>query len=282
MAPAARGRLAELSSEPPLWLPRPVRWAEAADALATVDGLVTSLRVTIDGEVLDRMPNLRHVAVYGSTLADVDEEALRARGITWSNVLEYCDPETAEFIVAMMLAHVRGVDRGLQDPPRALAGQCVGLVGYGGVAKEVAGRLRALGVRVVYTRRTPGPQDTTAQGYRTLDALLGEAHIVSLHVPVGIPTLGAAELDRLRPGAILVNVCAGHTVDPLALRNWLDQGRGVLLMDVVGGEAYPELASHPAVVVAPNPAYRTVDSLARRDEILFAGLKRALERPGRD
>src|SRR5262245_53738288 len=113
-----------------------------------------------------------------------------------------------------------------QDTLGEIYGRTVGLVGYGAVPQLLATVLRAMGARVLYTAR--GEHADAAAEWRSLDALLAEADIVSLHVPLTSETTRL--LDRIRfasmkPGAVLVNTARGGLVDEAALLDALMSGR---------------------------------------------------------
>ena len=152
-----------------------------------------------------------------------------------------------------------------------LAGATAGLVGVGGVGSAVATRLvQGFGMRGVYLarRRHPELEDRLGIAPATLDALLEEADVITLHVPLTPETrgmIGAAELARMRPGAVLVNVSRGPVVDEDALVEALREGRISAGLDVFADEPLP--AGHPLTAL-PNavltPHIASAGRLTRR------------------
>ena len=118
------------------------------------------------------------------------------------------------------------LDPELQDGIGELGGRTVGLVGYGAIPRLLAPVLIALGCRLIYTSRA---QHADALGeWRSLDALLAEADVVSLHLPLTDDTanlIDAAAMARMKPGAVLINTARGGLVDQAALTEALASGR---------------------------------------------------------
>jgi phosphoglycerate dehydrogenase-like enzyme len=226
-------------------------------------------------------PRLKLIQKIGVGVNTIDLEAAKARGIPVCNLPGTNSRAVAEMTLALMLAAMRRIvrfdaslrggrwsDPELADGINELGGRVVGLVGYGAIPRMLAPVLRALGCRVIYTARTPV---TDALGdWRTLDALLAEADVVSLHVPLTEETEGmisAAALARMRPGAVLVNTARGGLVDQVALTEALRSGRlGAAGLDVFAYEpvqASDPLLALPNVVVAPHVAWLTADTFDR-------------------
>jgi glyoxylate reductase len=162
----------------------------------------------------------------------------------------------------------------------------LGLIGFGEIAREVAIRARALGTRVVYTKRhrlDASMETRCGVAFATLDQLLAESHFVSLHatLPDGAaPIIGARELGRMRPDAVLINTARGNQVDEDALRDAL--ARGVIAgaaLDVFRIEPAtdPALIEAPGLLATPHTAgvmptgRRFRDALANIDAVLRGG-----------
>ena len=158
--------------------------------------------------------------------------------------------------------------RRLEHCIELLAGRCVGLVGFGAVPRLLAPMLEAMGAQVLYTARAPKPE--VAFTWRDLNALLAEADIVSLHVPLTPETehlIDAAALARMKEGAVLVNTARGELVEEGALVEALQSGRlRAAGLDVFARE--PVAPDDPLlqldnVVLAPHVAWLTLETLER-------------------
>jgi phosphoglycerate dehydrogenase-like enzyme len=190
-------------------------------------------------------------------------------------------PSVAEGTVLLMLAALRrlpALDRATReghgwpsDPQlgetvRDIGSCTIGLVGYGNVAKHVAGIVTAMGATVLHT----STGDDGLPGWRPLSELLAGSDIVSLHLPLTADThglLGEAALTRMKPDAVLVNTSRGAIVDEHALVGALRDGRlAAAGLDVFGVE--PVLPDNPLlgldnVVLTPHVTWYTVDTMRR-------------------
>jgi D-3-phosphoglycerate dehydrogenase / 2-oxoglutarate reductase len=182
------------------------------------------------------MPRCKIIAKYGIGVDTVDLEAATEAGIIVTNNPTYCIEEVAEHTMALILASARKVafyDRQVRGgswsvPPGKplfrLKGSTLGLVGFGNIAREVARRASAFGMRVLYT--DPFVDDSAGAAERMeLHQMLGEADFVSLHPPLTADTRGLINdesLARMKSNAILVNCARGPIVDTDALVRALD------------------------------------------------------------
>ena len=226
-------------------------------------------------------PRLKLIQKIGVGVNTIDLDAARARGIPVCNLPGTNSRAVAELALALMLAAIRRVPRfdadlragiwtdpALQDGIGELGGRTVGLVGYGSIPRLLAPVLAALGCQVIYTARSPAAD--APGGYRPLEALLHEADIVSLHVPLTAETermIDAAALARMKPGAVLINTARGGLVDQPALIAALRGGRlSAAGLDVFAREPLPAddpLLTLPNVVVMPHVAWITTGTFDR-------------------
>jgi len=235
-----------------------------------------------------RAAKLRLVQKIGSGVNTIAVDACRARGIAVCNLPGSNSRAVAEMTLLLMLAclrRLRALDTAvrrvggwtqaatLQDGFGELAGRTVGLVGYGAVPRRLAPLLEALGARVLYWSRSARNIE--------FDALLAEADIVSLHVPLTPDTerlIDAARLAGMKRGAILINTARGALVDEAALLEALAAGRlGAAGLDVFADEPlrpdHPLLAA-PNVIATPHLAWLTQETLARSLAAAFDNVRR--------
>jgi glyoxylate reductase len=196
-----------------------------------VDGIVSMLTTPVDGAYLDRVgPQLRVVANYAVGVNNIDLAAASARGVIVANTPDVLTRATAELALALILALLRRVVEGDRFVRRGdewafslefmlgagLAGKRLLIVGPGRIGRETAQLAEALGARPFFAGR-----DTD------LHATLGEADVVSLHVPLTPETthlIDAGALAAMRSSAILVNTARGPVVDERALVEALRTG----------------------------------------------------------
>jgi glyoxylate reductase len=252
----------------------------------------------VDERSLALLPSLRIVANYGVGYDEIDVAACAARGITVTNTPGVLDSATADLAFGLILAARRRVIEGdillrrgewVSDVDRFLAddvtGATMGLVGFGGVGRAVARRARAFEMRVLYTKRHRlGADEESALGveYRELDGLLGEADIVSVHVPLTAQTrhlIDARRLALLRAGACLVNTARGAIVDERALIEALQAGRISAGLDVFSDEpSVPDaLLELENVVLTPHIGSATTRTRAAMTRVLVDNLLAAAD-----
>jgi glyoxylate reductase len=252
-------------------------WDELRD-IEYLDGPLTEVRPDVealavvaervDDELLERLPKLRVVANYGAGYDLVDVDACRARGVVVTNTPGVTSAATADLTFGLILAVRRRIVTGdafvrsgrwasgwADEPLKGdeVVGSMLGIVGLGRIGRAVAQRARGFDMRVVYTRRTP--DDDPA--YRPLDVLLGEADVVSIHLPLTDETRGAFDARRLalmRDGSALINTARGQIVDEPALMAELVSGRLQAGLDVFAHEpdVPAALFGLPNVVVTPH------------------------------
>lgn len=233
---------------------------------------------------------LKHVIFLGTGARSyMHPEELAEHGITVHIIKGYGDTAVAEHTIAMMWAAARGLaimDRGMREGQwvrtegMELTGKTIGLLGYGGIAAEVARIAHGSGMRVIAWNRSP--KSTPGVTFVDLDTLLAESHVLSVHLLLTDETRGflsAERLAKLRSGAILVNTARGAIVDEAAMIAALRSGRlRHAALDVFNKEPLEpghELATLPNVTLSAHSAFRTPEAsenLIRRALDIAKGL----------
>lgn len=212
----------------------------------------TSLRAP----TLARLPKLKMIAVAATGTDNIDLAACRARGIVVSNVRGYAEHTVPEHTFALILALRRNLLAYREDvrqgrwqsarrfclsghPVRDLHGSTLGIFGEGSIGQGVARLARAFGMHVLFADHEPpkGP----GVPFTDPAAVLSEADIVTLHLPLTSQTrnmIGAAELARMKPGALLINTARGGLVDEQALAEVLKRG-------TLAGAGFDVLSTEP-------------------------------------
>jgi D-3-phosphoglycerate dehydrogenase len=237
---------------------------------------------TLPTASLARCPALRHVIFLGTGARSyMNPEELAALGITVHIIKGYGDTAVAEHAIALMWAASRRLalmDRGmragqwLRSEGMQLTGKTLGLIGFGGIAAEVARIAGGSGMRVLAWNRSP--KSAPGVDFVDLDTLLAESHVVSLHLLLNDETRGflsAARIARMRPGAILVNTARGAVVDEAAMIAALESGAiAHAALDVFDVEPLPHphrLSALENVTLSAHSAFRTpeaTETLIRR------------------
>ena len=248
----------------------------------------------VTAEVIAGAPKLRFIQKIGVGVNTIDLDAARSRAIMVANMPGTNSQAVAELTLALMFSALRRVryfdaetraGRGWQpdlaafDDLGEVHGRAVGLIGYGEVARRVATALQALGAEILYTDLAP---KTDAVGeWRTLDALLAEADIVSLHLPLTPKTaelINASTIKRMKPGSVFINTARGALVDEAALVEALESGHLMAAgLDVFQREPVdPDnpLFKLPNVVVTPHLAWLTPETLERSLHVAIENCRR--------
>ncbi len=243
--------------------------------------------------VLRASPDLRHVVYLSTGVSSYIDLAVAERlGIRVHNVRGYGDRAVAEHAFALMLAAARdlaAMDRGVRArdwrprPGTELAGKTLGIVGLGGTGRALAGIAAAFGMRVIGWSRSGVPPGLACEP-ATLDTLLAEADVVSLHLALTPETRGVIDRRRLRlmrPHAILVNTARGELVEEAALAEALGTGRPAhAALDVFAEE--PPGRGHPLtrlanVTLSAHAAYNTREAMTRLLRTGLESLRGALD-----
>lgn len=214
---------------------------DLAAAVSQARALIVRNRTQVGGDLLQTAARLQCVGRLGVGLDNIDIEACRARDIAVYPATGANDLAVAEYVIAMALMLLRdaylssaSVAAG-EWPRQALIGReasakTIGLVGFGAIAREVARRADALGMAVIaYDPFLPADHAAWKETRSvSLDTLLAEAHVVSLHTPLTPDTrhmIDAAAITRMRKDAVLINAARGGIVDEEALCTALREGR---------------------------------------------------------
>lgn len=231
------------------------------DLIAALQGVhVLGIRskTTVSARVLERADRLMAVAAFCIGTNQIDLDACAERGIAAFNAPYSNTRSVVELAIGLTIALMRDVadksaamHRGQwnksADGSRELRGKTLGIVGYGAIGSQLSVLAEALGMRVVFHDLTERLALGNARRMRSLDALLAESDVVSLHVDgrkENSDLIGAAQLSRMKPGALLLNLSRGHVVDIGALAQALGAGR-------IGGAALDVFPEEPRTNADP-------------------------------
>lgn len=232
------------------------------------DKAITALE-RIDDYVLSRLPELKAIGKYGVGLDMIDMAAMRAHGksLGWTGGVNR--RSVSELVIAFaitMLRHVPEANREVlsgtwrQHVGGELSGRTVGIIGCGHVGKDLVQLLQPFGCPILVNDIRDYPDFYKAYGIKTvtLEELLTQSDLVTLHVPLDRSTRGILDERRLalmKPTAVLLNAARGGLVDEVALKHMLQDGRlTAAAFDVFGTEPPTdmELLSLPNFFVTPH------------------------------
>ena len=216
---------------------------ELLSMLGEVEALVVRNRTQVNKELLSRAPKLRDVGRLGVGLDNIDCDACGLAGIDVIPATGANSLAVAEYVICTVMMLLRGAylasaevaagkwPRGPLGNGREAARKTLGIVGFGGIGRQVARMAQGLGMHVVATdamlpKDAPAWKETSVE-HRELSALLAEADAVTLHVPLTPETrrlLDAPRIATMKCGAVLVNTSRGGIVDETALAGALKSG----------------------------------------------------------
>lgn len=260
--------------------PRLISQAQAAEVL------IVRNRTQVRGELLSALERCKVVGRLGVGLDNIDVAGCEARGMrvipaSGANALS-----VAEYVITATLMLLRGAyvstgavaagqwPRAALSDGRETAGQCLGVVGFGAIGQTTARLAQALGMKVMaHDAMLAADAPVFAQtGVRcvSLDELVSQADVVSLHVPLVESTRGlfdAARIGAMKPGAILINTSRGHIVDLAAAAAALRSGRlSGAAIDVFDVEPFPSselLQGCPGLLLTPHVSGLSVQANER-------------------
>ena len=255
----------------------PLTRAQLIAAMQDCDVLVPTVTDRIDAEMIAQAgENLGLIANFGAGTEHLDLDAAAARHILVTNTPGVFTDDTADLAMAGSIGVPRRIREGVELirsrqwtgwTPTALlgtklAGKVLGIVGMGRIGQAVAHRARAFGLEIAYHNRKRLPEAVErmfqARWVETLDDLMGEADILSLHCPAGPGThhmIDARRIGLMKDGASLINTARGDLVEQEALVAALESGT----LAGAGLDVYPDepnvdprLIRHPNVMTLPH------------------------------
>jgi len=247
-----------------------------------VDGLLC-VGMRANEELMEHAPRLKVISNYGVGYDNIDVKAATRRKIIVTNTPDVVTEATAELAFGLLLAVTRRIAEAdsilkskapfrwgpMQLLGVELTGKTLGIIGFGRIGQAVARRAKAFGMNVIYYQRTPRDKSIDSSErcyYQPLEALLKQADIVSIHVPMTEETyhlIGEEQLSLMKRGAYLINTARGPVVDEealvKALKNGILAGAG---LDVFEREPHihPELLQLNNTVLTPHIGTSTMET----------------------
>jgi glyoxylate reductase len=278
---------------------RPPERDELIEAVPGATGILSTATERIDGEIMDAAgESLQVVANMAVGYDNIDVEAAGERGVVVTNTPGVLDETTADVAFMLMLAAARRLGEGERLlragkwewwGPKQLRGLDVwgkklGILGMGRIGQAVARRARGFGMEILYHNRSRNKDAEEELGARYLELqdLLGESDFISIHTPLTDETrhlIGAEELERMKPEAVLVNTSRGPVVDEGSLADALENGRIFAAgLDVYEEEpkVHPKLLELENVVLAPHIGSASMETRDRMATLAADNLRAVL------
>jgi D-3-phosphoglycerate dehydrogenase / 2-oxoglutarate reductase len=204
---------------------------------AKYDGMVVRSRTRVPKEVIDAATNLKIIVRGGVGLDNIDVSYAQSKGVAVRNTPKASSNSVAELALGYMLALARRIPQGTMSMAQGewkkkqlkgteIAGKTLGLIGFGNIGSLLGEKAAALGMEVIFYRRTPIEVSFARQV--SLDELLAESDYISLHVPKTPDTahvLDAGAFAKMKDGVYITHCGRGGTMDENALYDALASGK---------------------------------------------------------
>ena len=264
----------------------PINQEDLASRIIEAEIMIVS-NYPVKQEALEKATNLKMISVAFTGFDHIDIEFCNQKGIVVSNAAGFSDTAVAELTISMILERLRKLNE-MQINLRKgsdkqgflgseIAGKKVGVVGTGRIGKRVIKLLLAFGAEVIaYSRTECKEMQELGVTYTTLENLLRESDIITLHLPLNNFTrelIGAEQISQMKKGAILVNTARGAIVDNNALIRALNENQISAAIDVFDIE--PPLDIKDPIIqtsnslLLPHIAYATKEAIERRSKLAF-------------
>ncbi|KAK1826056.1 Glyoxylate reductase 1 [Podospora conica] len=254
----------------------------------------------IDAELLDVLPrSLRFICHMGAGYDQVDVPACTARGIRVSNTPTAVDDATADMAIFLILGALRNVAVAMKalragqfrgQPPPALGhdprGKVLGILGMGGIGRNMARKALAFGMKIRYYNRTrlgAEVEDEIEAEYVDFETLLAESDVLSLNLPLNPSTrhiISTKEFALMKKGITIVNTARGAVMDEAALVEALDSGQvSSAGLDVYEEEPkiHPGLLANERCLLVPHMGTYTVETETKMEEWAISNVRAAIE-----
>lgn len=272
-------------------------YAELPERIADADIVLTN-KSLLDANVLSQAPNVKYIGLFATGYNNVDVDYCTAHGIWVCNAGSYSTNAVAQHTFALILNHYSQISNYNQFvaadgwkrsdtfspfifPTTELAGRTIGLIGYGSIAKAVAKIALAFDMKVLVYTRTPRPDALVdASHFVSLDTLLEQSDIVSVHCPLNKQSLHmfcAETFSKMKQGAFFVNTARGGVLVEEDLKNALASGHlAGAAIDVLETEPMAQdcvLYGSPNLTITPHVAWAPMETRQRLLSIVCENIK---------
>ena len=259
--------------------------------------IVLTNKTPITRAIIDACPNMKFISVLATGYNVVDYDYAKEKGIPVCNVPSYGTAAVAQFTIAMLLEichhvadHSRTVHEGKWEngldfcywdyPLVELDGKTMGIIGFGNIGRRTARIAKALGMKILATGSRETPEGRELAEYVSLDRLLAESDVISLHCPLFPETkemINKNTIAKMKDGVILLNTGRGALIVEQDLADALNSGKVfAAACDVVSTEPIKgnnPLLSAKNCFITPHIAWAPKESRQRIMDITYANLK---------
>ncbi|MCA9508423.1 MAG: hypothetical protein KC505_08385 [Myxococcales bacterium] len=230
------------------------------------DALLISIYTEVSEEHLRALPLLRYIGILGSSTAKIPLNYCQSKNIKVKAVNDYCDYETAEWVIGQIISHFRNC-----HPAKSVFDKKLGVIGVGNIGGQVLKVATALGMKVYFNARH-SHDELIKMGARSAgkEEIFSQCDVISFHTPAHYAWLSDKELRHTKAHALFINSCFGKISLDDCLEKFLHAREDVVMrMDSIAFMSYP---IKNQVIIDERPAYDTIDSRNRLINKFFANI----------
>lgn len=258
--------------------------------LNDADCLLLKLGMGADKALIDSMPRLKYIGMYGTGFGRIDAAYAAKRGITVCNIAGYATEGVAEFVIGAILEHIREIARARHQASiceysetsfigTEIKGKTFGVIGLGRIGTRVAELAKGFGANVVYWSHK---HKNAGIKYMDVDALLKTSDIISLHMSYNPQTQGfldAKRIEMIKSGAAVINTAPMELIHIGALEKRLKKGDMTFILDhsdELDLTVAKQLGKFDNCILYPPIAYTTREATNLKQEIFISNLENFL------
>ncbi len=265
--------------------------------MASADCLCTKgFARKIDRNIMASAPNLRYIGLLATGYGKIDTEYAASRGIAVTNVPGYSTNAVAELLFAVILERLRDLCRAKRQAASGdysessffntseIRGRKFGIIGLGRIGQRVAEIALGFGAEVFYWSRSRKKEiEIEGAKYADLEILVSSCDFIALHLALNKETqniLNGSLIQKIKPGAIIVNLAPNELVDLEALKRRLERGDITYILDhsdELSPEQAKKLSYYENCIFYPPIGYTTREASAAKQEIFVSNMENFLE-----
>lgn len=275
LLPESQNRIESYADKVEATTERPSTNESLISLIGDSDAVLISAHVKLTKEIFDKCHNLKYIGVYAKSLDCVDLDAAENKNVRVTHFTETSDWETAEFCMLVMLEVYRGLSPlQFSKIPTSIKNKTLGIVGFGKIGQIVAKMAVSHGMKVIYYSRTRKKEiETESIEYRPLNELIAQSDIVTLHGPSHKIVLTDTHFQNMRQCKLLINTCLGTVVDMEGFKRWIENEEHFAVFDEVAALGDESLKSFKNLYLPPKPAWRTLETIQKKDRQLLDNLR---------
>jgi phosphoglycerate dehydrogenase-like enzyme len=235
---------------------------DTINRIKDADCVLMSFRSEIKKEVLTHCKNLKYIGLVCTTKNGVKE--IDNDKISITNIFDYCEDGTAEYVFYQLLKHIRE-----QDKPTELFNKTLGVIGFGAVGKTVANIAKGFGMKVLYNNIE---KVETFAKFKNKEDLIQESDIITLHTPQNVKVLDKNDFNLITEGKILVNITLGAAYEDNDFLEWINKNENVVIMDACPSTSH----DHKNIIYSNKVAARTFEAKKRLGDKTIKNIKNYL------